>query len=421
MKKIKVHYSPEYYIDDDKVFSIMVPQIATFEEFLELVRKQQRDSSFKYVFYDISQISNDDSVIDYWESDPDIVFLVKRNEYTPKSYEQQKFENLQKATTTKLTTFNFYQDTYLTIQLFTGKDIKTFDILLEHTYFNMYYAKCSEMLDHEVSQKLSDRKSMFLYYFPGGFPFISGSLESIFVDFQAKNKKIFVILSRPVSPNALNSFIPEVCNISSESQKLLLSPLCESTKLGLSRIACLLGYLSHGGSQSDLLLRVFAYVTNFPPLITSMAKIIANNGIKGIDVVAFCSSLFTFFKYCLQSSCPDDQIFEYTFQLCNYFIAIIKDPPEKLPIVEIDVDNKSKENEIFSELNLGPSFYLWRDKLAEEFEKADFERPSSNDLNKEGVFTPIHPLLLRTATCCSIVKGKDHEYLFLTQSLLKKK
>lgn len=234
-------------------------------------------------------------------------------------------------------------------------------------FFN--YDECSKVLDRIVSENLSITDSMFLYYFPGEFPFISGTLEPVYFGFSAKNKKIFVILTRHISTNILNSHIHELCNISSESQKLLLSPLCDSTELGLSRVACLLGYLSYGGIQSDLLLRVFESVTNFPPFITSMAKIIGNNCIRGIDVVTFCSSLFTLFKCCLQSSCPDNQVFEHTFQLCNYFISTIRDPPERLPMVEIDADNESKENEVFSDFILGPSFYLWRDNLEEKFEK----------------------------------------------------
>lgn len=88
-------------------------------------------------------------------------------------------------------------------------------------------------------------------------------------------------------------------------------------------------------------------------------------------------------------------------------------------MVEIDADNESKENEVFSDFILGPSFYFWRENLEEKYENVDFKIPSFDDLFKKGVFKPVHPFLLRTATFCSIVKGKNHEYLFLTQSLLK--
>lgn len=96
-------------------------------------------------------------------------------------------------------------------------------------FFN--YDECSKVLDRIVSENLSITYSMFLYYFPGEFPFISGTLEPVYFGFSAKNKKIFVILMRHISTNILNSHIHELCNISSESQKLLLSPLYDSTEL----------------------------------------------------------------------------------------------------------------------------------------------------------------------------------------------
>lgn len=97
----------------------------------------------------------------------------------------------------------------------------------------------------------------------------------------------------------------------------LISPLVYSSDLGLSEMACLLGDLNHGKSESDFLLRACATVIHFPTLITSMYRIIHNNQVLGNDITNATSTLYTFFRAYIPPLCSDNKVFEYALRMCN--------------------------------------------------------------------------------------------------------
>ena len=280
--------------------------------------------------------------------------------------------------------------------------------------------ECSQYLLERINSIVDTTGKQLLVYFPGGIPFISGTLADIFAkkNFNAK-RVIYGALTRCVSDATLNNSFLELCNISNPERKLLISPFVDSTDRGLSDMACLMGYLNHDGIKGDLLRRTCAAVIHFPPLITSMSKIIDRSQVVGRDIITVTSTLYTFFRAYLPSTCPDNKVYEYALRLCN-LISHINDPPEKLPIMSINVKPDAESTKFLSDLKLGPIVYFWKGDTGDDFPWIDLkiqsEEAIENAYNLIASFTPIAPLSMRNATGCSIVKGKDHEYLYLMQS-----
>jgi hypothetical protein len=76
---------------------------------------------------------------------------------------------------------------------------------------------------------------------PSWQPFLRGKLA----DFLAVNAFCkadhfhYVIVTRRIADRVLTSEIAEVCDVSSQERKLLLSGIVPSSKIGCSHIACL--------------------------------------------------------------------------------------------------------------------------------------------------------------------------------------
>ena len=192
----------------------------------------------------------------------------------------------------------------------------------------------------------------------------------------------------------------ELCNVNYLDHQLLISPLYDSSIRGLSDMACLIGYLNNDGNAKDILLKTCATVVHFPPFITSMHRIIEQNQIVGRDIATFCSAMFTFMKFYLPKTCPDDQVFEYLLRMCNV-ISQVQDAPEKLPILEVEVDHNSPDEKFLCDLKLGPVVYFWRVDFGEEFKFIDNELVNNvieNAYKCNSLFTPIALLSVYSVT-----------------------
>ena len=268
--------------------------------------------------------------------------------------------------------------------------------------------------------KVNINNKQLIIYLPGGIPFIGGTLGDIYLKDDMKVKRfIYGVLTRLIPDSILNKSCLEICNVSDPDHKLLISPLCDSSERGLSDMACLMGYLNHDGIKGDLLLKTCATVIHFPPLVTSMNRIIERNQVVGRDVVTVCSTLFTYFRAYLPTTTKDEKVYEYTLRLCN-LISHIPDIPEKLPILQIEVKPEAPDTRFLADLKLGPLVYFWRADVGEDFTFHNLDLQSveaiENAYNLIASFTPIAPLSMRVASGCSIVRGKTHEYLYLMQS-----
>lgn len=285
-------------------------------------------------------------------------------------------------------------------------------------------SQCSDKLLKELEyNKVNIKERKLLIYLPGGIPFIGGTLGDIYLGEDIKVKKvIYGVLTRQISDSLLIKPCFEICNASDKDHELFLSPFCESTKRGLSDIACLLGYICHGGLNDDLFLRACAAVIRFPPLITSMKRIIDNRNIINRDVVTVCSSLYTFFRAYLPTTILDTQVFEYALRICN-LIARIDDLPFLLPLIGVKVESDSGYTKFLYDLKLSSYVYFWRVDIGQQFEFVDFKVKSFSDIENaydlKGLFTPIMPYQISYSPRCSIVNGKTHEYLYLMHSSSK--
>ena len=284
--------------------------------------------------------------------------------------------------------------------------------------------QCRDALLNYVKEKVDISNKQLLIYLPGGIPFVAGTLGDIYLkkDLKAKNV-IYGVLTRRVSDVILKGSYPELCNVSDQDHKLLISPLCDSTDRGLSDMACLMGYLNHDGVKGDLLLRTCATVIHFPPLITSMNRIIERNQVVGRDVITVTSTLYTFFRcYLPKDTCKDNQVLEYALRMCN-LISHINDPPDKLPMMNFEVKPGDPSTKFLSDLKLGPIVYFWKQDIGDDFPWVEFKLQGleaiQNAYNLIASFTPIAPLSMRNASACTIVRGKDHEYLYLMPSQSK--
>ncbi|KAK8836431.1 hypothetical protein M9Y10_037686 [Tritrichomonas musculus] len=296
------------------------------------------------------------------------------------------------------------------------------DVDLEMSYNP---TQCKEFLMKELQKRIDMTNKDLLIYLAGGIPFLGGTLGNIYKENNIQFKPyIYGVLTEQLSERDLDERYYNVCNASEDKHKKLLSPLCESTVGGLCDIACLLGYLNNDGIKSEDFLKSSASLVRFPPLVTSMKRVIDNNDVTGRDIVTICSTLHTYFTFSIGTIIPPSQIFEYALRICDA-MTHIKEIPEKLPITTVTISSNSEENDslqFLRKLNQPLITYLWTNDAGDEF---NFYKTEKFDLKalefNEGIvsLTPIPPFSARFVTGASIIRGKDHSFLYVSESSLK--
>lgn len=184
----------------------------------------------------------------------------------------------------------------------------------------------------EIHKKTNIKGPLMLHVFlPGGIPFTKGNLGQFF--HSSPGNVLYIVVTRQIPEDFLNTTYHELCDCSTEAMRLLLSPCLPQTEIGLTHIACLLGYLRHQSRDGHDFLRALARYTGFPPLICNIFRIMDNSiPINGRNIVAATACLFCFYKHLLNSLVPSDRLFEYVLQ-CSCFVTE-KDAPtgNSLPI-----------------------------------------------------------------------------------------
>ena len=442
-----------YYACTDKprkAFLISVHPSITCNEFLKAIGDKQK-KTYISLFYEKTQLSDSDSIKNFLESNKQAIFFasptnepptsefiniinselsLKQDTVKPKVVMpislQNPIENpnINPSEDDNLSIYkSVITDRYTKVPeseknkftfFFTGSTKK---FLIEgipvELDLNMNPYECSIKLKEELKKnKVDIENKSLIVYLSGGIPFISGSLKDLYLWEHRRTKRfIYGVLTNQISDSILRKEIYEVCDVSDEYHKSLISPLCESTERGLSDMACLLGYFNRNGKKTDFLFKIFSYIIHFPPLLTSLKKIIENFQIVGRDVVTVCSTLFTYIKFYLPEV-NDENLYEHIFEFCS-LIQSQEVPNDYPPVILIDIDSNNKEYGFLSSLKLGPSVYFWSN---DDFDFCDFQ----NDNHQcDILFSPIRPLSIKNSFSCSIVKGKDHEYLYLMPSCSK--
>ena len=165
-------------------------------------------------------------------------------------------------------------------------------------------------------------------------------------------------------------------------------------------------------------------LTHFPPLITSLSRVIEHKDITGRDIITITSTLSTYFRWMISEKIQTQKVLEYCLK-CSNFICQISNIPETLPISRIEISPSLPSEYKFLEnlFNKG-TIYLWEGDYGKPFKYVNLKnRYSIKQLDQSyelfRQFTPILPLSIRISTSCSIVKGKDHNFLYLKQSSSK--
>ena len=286
--------------------------------------------------------------------------------------------------------------------------------------------QCKEYLMSQLQKKIDVRNMDLIIYLAGGIPFLGGTLGDIYSEQSVIQVRpyIYGILTRKVPDEYLNEIHYCLCNVANEKQKLLLSPLCDSSLQGLCDIACLLGYLNNDGTKNDDFLRAFAATVRFPPLITCLHRVIDRNDITGRDIITICSTLYTFFRYLIKAVITPDKIFEYGLRCCN-MIVHIKNIPENLPIrtFELQPDDTNTAIQFLRKLNQPQTSYFWTNDSGTRFNFVELDplEPQAIENANKGFasFTPIPPLSAKNLSGCSIIRGLENSCLYISASTLK--
>ncbi|KAK8889279.1 hypothetical protein M9Y10_034025 [Tritrichomonas musculus] len=283
--------------------------------------------------------------------------------------------------------------------------------------------ECNEALKKYIKDIIDTSDKILIVYLPGGIPFTTGKLGDIFTNkkFEMKNV-IYGVLTRLIPEEILSGSCGELCNIKDDNHKKLISPLVDSTDLGMSDMACLIGYFNYYGFKSGRFLKSSSAIIHFPPLITSLKRIIERNDVVGRDVVTVTSTLYSYFRGIIPSYCPDNKIFEYSLLLCN-LIYPIYDDSDDIPLFCYQIKEEDKSAPFFSNFKPGETIYYWKGDAGIDFAWLDFQIPIDDAIENLNYlfddFSPKKPLSLKNVSGCSIVKGKDHEYLYIMKSYLK--
>ena len=283
---------------------------------------------------------------------------------------------------------------------------------------SMNPTQCQEYLQNKLNGKINMEGKQLIVYLSGGIPFVGGTINDLYSNEDFKfDKVIYGIITRKMAPEIINKSCSELCDISDHDHRLLVSPLCDSTIRGMSDMACLLGYLNHQFSKAENFLLTTSKVITFAPFITSIKRIIDGNQVVGRDVITVTSSFYTFFRSFIPQTTKDEFVYEYTLYICN-IISKIDKIPKSLPLLVTEVANKK----FLSDLNLGPLAYIWLGDSDHEFLrfKLRFKRLEAiqNIFGNSDSLKPIAPLTTLFRSECAIIKGKDHEFLYLTKSSL---
>lgn len=302
---------------------------------------------------------------------------------------------------------------------FTGIDKdKLFNGIKVKLNLQMTPSQCINTLRECINNIVDTKDKQIHVYLAGGVPFIAGTLGDFYLNENLSPKKvIYAILTRHIPESIIKKCYAELCNISDPDRRLLVSPNVESSERGFSDIACFLGYLNHNGITSIYLLKSFVEKIYFPPLITSIERIIDRNYLSGRDIITVTSTLYTFYRSCLPATIPDKKVFEYTFYINNLFLNET-DTSEEFPIQFIEVIPNNEFGKFLSHQKLGRFAYLCSDLYNYQSKtNSDFKIESTDSIEEcsktASTFTPISPFSIQNTTDCSIIKGKEHEFLYL--------
>jgi hypothetical protein len=173
--------------------------------------------------------------------------------------------------------------------------------------YSEIYSKLTGDVEHHV-------------YLPGAVPFVVGTIRIFGETFPTFSRHLYAIVTRPIPAEIMRLRIEEVVNMNDPKMELLLSPLYESSRIGLSIVACFLGYIHNGGPLHEELIYSLSKVVPFAPLISSLHLIDQQENIYGYFIPQVTAALHTLLMEAF--SCPDNPstVFEHLLEYLPFLV-----------------------------------------------------------------------------------------------------
>ncbi|OHT01128.1 hypothetical protein TRFO_01725 [Tritrichomonas foetus] len=278
---------------------------------------------------------------------------------------------------------------------------------------------------------ISPEKKILLYL-PTGLPFPKhfgpkneeNKIGNFFSNAVDVKHHIYVVVIRDMPSHLLENKVREVCNISTNEMKLLISPVCQSTKVGYSRMACLLGTFYYNGCKNISFIKAAARCTGFAPLICCLHKMNAREEISGSDLVTVSASLHAIFSKILPKNCDPRHVLERCLECACYILRVPGAEEAELIVPQIPIMKGSTDPymKYMESIRLKDHFYQYNPDIGRPYEVVFLQKPKSyiiqNIFTNFASYRPVPPLSVRYINITAILQYiKGRTLLFIGESV----
>lgn len=158
--------------------------------------------------------------------------------------------------------------------------------------------KIKEMLQKNYASEIKSSQSMrILLFLPGGIPFLQGTISDFtrtFPDFMPHLYAV-VLFNPTITDDILYEKFNNICDISTEAKKALISPILDNNLDGMCEMASSLGYIQRNGENVVRMIYSLAKFCPFAPMICglySLASLGSPIGMTILQITAPLSILF---------------------------------------------------------------------------------------------------------------------------------
>jgi ubiquitin-protein ligase len=258
----------------------------------------------------------------------------------------------------------------------------------------------------------------FHIFLPGGLPFLSGTLDDFYeaVGNSACNHRLYVVVTRRLG-DLSTSVLRETCDC---TKAILLSPLYECTREGIADIGCFIGYLQHSGAKAEHMLLVFAKITRFAPLISSVYRLLEGEEVIGLNIVSVTGPLHTLCRSLLPSRIGAEHVLQYCLKVLS-FISLC-DRTDFLQLYASNWDADTDETQAIEaycrRTNQQHHFVIWEEDTRKPgFAGYEIVIPAFEVIEHifESVlhFKPVSPRTLHHVFSAVLFRGSRNTCLFL--------
>lgn len=321
MEKVKLKYALE---NATYPSLIMVPKGSTVGEILEIIKTKKRQLDLNTVFTkddgDLDLLMNFD---DIW-SDKKIFFFLKKNIKPPIRNQIQQMEPIQEGCIRCYISINY--------ELMT----KGIDLQINSSYeFSMFNSILSPII---ANLHRFPFKTDILYFLPGGISYNSGILDQFYQQLSIRDKILYIVVVRSgIDPEIYNYDVINLCDATAEME-ILLSPITDSTKCGLSQIASILGYFQHEGPNCLRFVNSLASLTLFSPAITFLLLLLKKYDLTASQLVCISSVIYSLYSSLLPQNTPPNRVLEYACK-CSCYVSLISAPEVQLNLMNMWMPN----------------------------------------------------------------------------------